>query len=164
MLVGEKLLNIKMENFLQQNFVAIWHHFLSFEISRSKLAVDTWGSGNAYLIFQVIAWHHVLVMTDQAVSKIRDEAVELWFQLTKTGFTTRNVLTYSLISSLTSLSVETVRRHVKKLEKNNWVSYSKKEGVKFNPSEENNKFLADVFNAKEVRELGRFLDIIEKQK
>ena len=103
-----------MEDFLQQNFVAIWHHFLSFEISRSKFAVETWGSGNAYLVFQVIAWHHILVMTDQAESKIRDEAVDLWFQLTKSGFKTRSVLTYSLISSLTSLSIETVRRHVKK--------------------------------------------------
>ena len=71
-----------MEKVLQQNFVAIWHHFLSFEISRSKFAVKTWGSGNAYLIFQVIAWHHILVMTDQAESKIRDEAVELLFKLT----------------------------------------------------------------------------------
>ena len=153
-----------MENVLQQNFVAIWHHFLSFEIGRSKLAVETWGSGNAYLIFQVIAWHHILVMTDQAETKIRDEAVELWFQLTKTGFKTRSVLTYTLISSLTSLSIETVRRHVKKLEENNWVSYSKKMGVKFSPSEENNKFLAEVFNVKEVKDLGHFLDKIEKQK
>ena len=152
-----------MENFLQQNFVAVWHHFLSFEINRSKFAVETWGSGNAYLIFQVIAWHHILVMTDEAESQKRDDAVELWFKLTKTGFKTHTVLTYSLISSLTSLSIETVRRHVKKLEKNYWVTYSKKEGVKFSPSEENNKFLAEVFNIREVIDLGRFLDIIEKK-
>ena len=44
------------------------------------------------------------------------------------------------------------------------MTYSKKEGVKFSPSEENNKFLADVFNVREVRDLGRFLDVIEKQK
>ena len=122
----------KMEIFLQQNFVSIWHHFLTFEINRSKFAVETWGSGNAYLIFQVIAWHHILVMTDEADSQIRDDAVKLWFDLTKTGFKTRTILTYSLISSLTSLSIETIRRHVKKLEKNYWVSYSKKDGVKFN--------------------------------
>ena len=164
MLVGELLLKIKMEDFLQQNFVAVWHHFLSFEISRSKFAVETWGSGNAYLIFQVIAWHHILVMNDEAKSELRDEAVELWFKLTKTGFKTQNVLTYSLISSLTSLSIETVRRHVKKLKDNKWVYYSKKEGVKYSPSEENNKFLADIFNHKEVKDLGRFLDVIEKQK
>ena len=157
-------MNIRMENFLQQNFVAIWHHFLSFEISRSKFAVKTWGSGNAYLIFQVIAWHHILVMNNESKSGLRQEAVDLWFKLTKTGFKTQNVLTYSLISSLTSFSIETVRRHVKKLEDKKWVYYSKKEGVKFSPSEDNNKFLADVFNYKEVKDLGRFLDIIEKQK
>ena len=153
-----------MEKVLQQNFVAIWHHFLSFEISRSKFAVETWGSGNAYLIFQVIAWHHILVMMDETNAQIRKEAVQVWFELSKSGFKTRSVLTYSLISSLTSLSIETVRRQVKKLEKKHWVLYSKKEGVKFCPSEENNKFLADVFNVKEVRDLGRFLDVIEKQK
>ncbi len=84
--------------------------------------------------------------------------------MTKNGFKTQNVLTYSLISSLTSLSIETVRRHVKKLKDNKWVYYSKKEGVKFSPSEENNKFLADIFNHKEVKDLGRFLDVIEKLK
>ena len=153
-----------MENFLKQNFVGVWHHFLSFEINRSRFAVETFGSSNAYLIFQVIAWHHILVMVDATETQVRDKAVELWFKLTQSGFKTRTVLTYSLISSLTSLSIETVRRQVKKLENNNWVSYSKKEGVKFSPSEENNKFLADVFNDKEVVDLGRFLDIIEKFK
>ena len=120
-----------MENFLQHNFVGVWHPFLYFEINRSKFGVETWGSANAYLIFQVIAWHHILVMMDLGKALIREEAVELWFKLTKTGFKTRSVLTYSLISSLTSLSIETVRRHVKKLEKKRWVVYTKKEGVKF---------------------------------
>ncbi len=152
-----------METFLQHNFIGIWHHFLFFEINRSKFAVETFGSANGYLVFQVIAWHHILVMINQAKSQVRDEAVELWFKLTKSGFKTRTVLTYSLISSLTSLSIETVRRQVKKLEENNWVHYSKKQGVKFRPSEQNNKFLADVFNLKEVRDLGRFLDIIKKK-
>ena len=164
MLVEGYHLEKKMENFIQQHFIGVWHHFLYFEINRSNFAVQTFGSANAYLIFQVIAWHHILVMMDQAEAKVRKEAVELWFKLTETGFKTRTVLTYSLISSMTSLSIETIRRQVKKLEKNNWVTYSKKEGVKFSPSEENNLFLADVFNVKEVRDLGRFLDVIEKQK
>ena len=68
-----------MENFLQQNFVTVWYHFLSFKINRSKFAIETWDSGNIYFIFQVIAWHHILVMTDEADSQIRDNAVELWF-------------------------------------------------------------------------------------
>ena len=164
MLVEGYHLEKKMENFIQQHFIGVWHHFLYFEINRSNFAVQTFGSANAYLIFQVIAWHHILVMMDQAEAKVRKEAVELWFKLTETGFKTRNILTYSLISSMTSLSIETIRRQVKKLEKNNWVTYSKKEGVKFSPSKENNKFLADVFNVKEVSDLGRFLDVIENHK
>ena len=117
-----------MEIFLQQNFVSIWHHFLYFEINRSKYAVETWGSANAYLIFQVIAWHHILVMMDESKAKVREKAVELWFKLTETGFKSRNVLTYSLISSLTSLSIETVRRQVKKLEKKKLGYLFKKRG------------------------------------
>ncbi|MDC1375744.1 hypothetical protein N8311_01455 [bacterium] len=131
---------------------------------RSKTAVKAWGSANGYLIFQVIAWHHVLILSTASDSKLRDEAVELWFKLSKTGFQTNTILTYTLISELTSLSIETVRRQVKKLKQSNWVSYSKKEGVKYNPSEKNNKYLADSFNVKEVENLGSFLDFIEKHK
>ena len=154
----------KGSDFLQNNFLSVWHHFLLFEIERSKAAVKAWGSANGYLVFQVIAWHHVVILTAKSDSKFRDDAVQLWNKYSKTGFETNSVLTYTLISELTSLSIETVRRQVKKLVDNNWVSYTKKEGVKYSPSEENNKFLADVFNAKEVKDLGRFLDIIEKQK
>ena len=74
------------------------------------------------------------------------------------------MLTYTLISELTSLSIETVRRQVKKLQSNKWVSYSKKEGVKYNPSDDNNKFLTDNFNVSEVENLGNFLDIIDKRR
>ena len=154
----------KMEYFLEDNFLKVWHHFLSFEIERSKAAVKVWGNANGYLVFQVICWHHVLLITYLNEPKVRSEAIKLWFKISKAELVSSSVLTYSLISSLTSLSIETVRRHVKKLEKNSWVSYSKKEGVKFSPSDENNKFLADVFNVKEVTTLGHFLDIIEKQK
>ena len=113
MLVEGQYLKNKMENFIQQNFIGVWHHFLYFEIKRSNFAVETFGSANAYLIFQVIAWHHILVMMDEAETKVREKAVELWFKLTETGLKTRTVLIYSLISSLTSLSIETIRRQIK---------------------------------------------------
>ena len=150
-------------NLIKNNFLPIWHHFLFFEIMRSKFAVKAWGSANGYLIFQVICWHHVLIVTSTNDTKLRDEAVKLWYQLSKTGFQSDTVLTYTLISELTSLSIETVRRQVKKLEENNWVSYSKKEGVKYNPNEENNNFLAGNFNVMEVEGLGQLLDVIEQK-
>ena len=70
------------------------------------------------------------------------------------------MLTYSLISELTSLSIETVRRQIKKLIMKNWVSYSKKKGVILMSSEENTEYLANTFNKKEVQNLGRFMDVV----
>ena len=154
----------KGSEFLQNNFLSVWHHFLLFEIERSKAAVKSWGNANGYLVFQVIAWHHVVIVTAKSDSKFRDDAVQLWYKYSKTGFETSTTLTYTLVSELTSLSIETVRRQVKKLEQNNWVLYSKKEGIKYSPSEENNKYLADTFNVKEVQNFGKLLDLIEKNK
>ena len=154
----------KGSDFLQNNFLSVWHHFLLFEIERSKVAVKAWGNANGYLVFQVIAWHHVVILTAKSDSKFRDDAVQLWNKYSKTGFETNTVLTYTLISELTSLSIETVRRQVKKLEDNNWVSYSKKNGVILNPSKENNDYLTNTFNKKVVDNLGDFLDLIVKRK
>ena len=119
-------MGLKGSEFLKNNFLSVWHHFLLFEIERSKAGVKAWGNANGYLVFQVIAWHHVVILTAKSNSKFRDDAVQLWYKFSKTGFETNTVLTYTLISELTSLSIETVRRQVKKLEDNNWVSYSKK--------------------------------------
>ncbi len=157
-------MGIKGNEFLRNNFLSVWHHFLLFEIERSRAGVKAWGNANGYLVFQVIAWHYVVILTANSDTKFRDDAIKLWLKFSKYGFETNTVLTYTLISELTSLSIETVRRQVKKLQSNNWVSYSKKEGVKFNPSDENNKFLTDNFNLSEVENLGNFLDIIEKRR
>ena len=154
----------KGSDFLQNNFLSVWHHFLLFEIERSKAGVKAWGNANGALVFQVIAWHHVVILTAKSDSKFRDDAVQLWNKYSKTGFETNSVLTYTLISELTSLSIETVRRQVKKLVDNNWVSYTKKNGVIFNPSEVNNNYLANTFNKKEVNNLGDFLDLIDRRK
>ena len=155
---------IKGNEFLRNNFLSVWHHFLLFEIERSRAGVKAWGNANGYLVFQVIAWHYVVILSANSDTKFRDDAVQLWLKFSRSGFETNTVLTYTLISELTSLSIETVRRQVKKLQLNKWVSYSKKEGVKFNPSDNNNKFLTDNFNVSEVENLGNFLDIIDKRR
>ena len=157
-------MGLKGSEFLKNNFLSVWHHFLFFEIERSKAAVKAWGNANGYLVFQVIAWHHVVILTAKSNSKFRDDAVQLWYKFSKAGFETNTVLTYTLISELTSLSIETVRRQVKKLEDNNWVSYSKKNGVILNPSKENNDYLTNIFNVKEVQNLGYFLDLLDKRR
>ena len=153
----------KMEIFLEDNFLKVWHHFLSFEIERSKAAVKVWGNANGYLVFQVICWHHVLLITYLNEPKLRSEAIKLWFKISKAELVSSSVLTYSLIAELTSLSIETVRRQVKKLEQNNWVSYSKKKGVILNSSDKNIEYLVNTFNKKEVKNLGRFMDVVCKE-
>ena len=153
----------KMELFLKDNFLSIWHHFLSFEIERSKTGVKVQGSANGSLIFQVICWHHVLILTYTTNQKLRDEAVKLWFKISKAELKSSSVLSYSLISELTSLSIETVRRQVKKLEDNNWVSYTKQNGVILNSSDQNIEYLTNTFNKKEVENLGRFMDVVCKE-
>ena len=154
----------KGREFLKNNFLSVWHHFLLFEIERSRAGVKAWGNANGYLVFQVIAWHYVVILSANSNTKFRDDAVQLWLKFSRSGFKTNTVLTYTLISELTSLSIETVRRQVKKLQFNKWVSYSKKEGVKFNPSDGNNKFLTDNFNVSEVENLGHFLDVLDKRR
>ena len=154
---------IKMQDFLEDNFLNVWHHFLSFEIDRSKAAVKVWGSANGYLVFQVICWHHILVITLLNEPKLRSEAIKLWFKISKAELKSSTVLTYTLIAELTSLSIETVRRQVKKLEENKWVSYSKKKGVILNSSDKNTEYLVNTFNKKEVYNLGRFMDVVCKE-
>ena len=94
----------------------------------------------------------------------RDEAVKLWNKFGKTGFDTNTVLTYTLVSELTGLSIETVRRQVIKLQNNNWVQYSKRKGITFQPSEDNNNFLINYFSAKVIEAFGHLLDIIKQKK
>ena len=83
---------------IQKKFSNIWPHFLLFEMMRSKAGVKAWGSANGYLIFQVIAWHHILILTVNMNSELRDEAVDLWYKFSKTGFESNSALSYTLIS------------------------------------------------------------------
>jgi len=159
---------VKLENFLKVNYLPIWHHFLFFEMNRSRSGIKMIGSANGFLVLQVVCWHHILVLMNSSElnckGMFRDEAINLWNKFSKDGFETNTVLTYSLISELTGLSIETVRRQTIKLQNNNWIWYSKRKGIKFQPSEDNNKFLVDNFNAKVIEGFGHLLDVIEEKK
>ena len=74
------------------------------------------------------------------------------------------ILTYTLISELTGLHLETVRRHVKRLEKLEWVKYSKVNGVEYAANKENNKILTEEFNPKETNLVLNFLEFIDNIK
>ncbi|MBJ56823.1 MAG: hypothetical protein CMP24_01115 [Rickettsiales bacterium] len=141
----------KLEKNFEDNFAFIWIKFLEFEIKRSCEAIKLAGGARRYLVLQIICWHNLLIVSSSLNKNQRQEIVEHWHNLSKKGYDDAKILTYSLISKLSGLSVETVRRHVKKLIKDKWVTYTKKTGVVFSASEENNKKLTDDFNVKETQ-------------
>ena len=162
------VLIMKMENLQKTNLLSIWDKSLFFQINRSRKALKLFGNANAYLIFQVICWHYALILKKSPEFDCKrnygDNVITLWEKFGKEGFNFKSVLTYTLVSDLTGLSIETVRRQVFKLRKGKWVDYSVKFGIILTPNEQNNKLLTDVFNTKEVEAFGSFLDIVEKRR
>ena len=162
------LLIMKIENTSKTNLVSIWDKYLFFHINRSRKLLKLFGNANGYLIFQVICWHYALILKKSPEFDCKrnygDNVINLWKKIGKEGFNNKTVLTYTLVSDLTGLSIETVRRQVLKLKKGKWVEYSVKSGIVLTPSEQNNKLLTDIFNAREVKAFGSFLNIIEKKR
>ena len=154
-------MNIKSK--LEDNYALIWREFLELQIQRSSDAVKLFGSANSYLVLQVIAWHNFLIVTKSFNKKDRASLVNKWLK-TNNSKNNKYILTYTLISELTGLHLETVRRHVKRLEKLEWVKYSKDNGVEYSANEENNKILTEEFNPKETTLVLNFLEFIDKIK
>ena len=67
-----------------------------------------------------------------------------------------------MVSELTGLSIETIRRHVKKLINEQWVSYSKKEGIIYNPNIDKAKEMTEHLNPKEIDRFVNLLSNIDK--
>ena len=152
------------EEFIKKNFLPLWTDFLDFEIQRSLMCIKMFESPNAYIIMQIICWNQQLSLIKNSKYMKREEVRMKWFEDSKYGNDDKKKLSYSLVSELSGLSIETIRRHVKKMIDNGWVTYSKREGIEFRATEENMKNLADKLNVKEVSLLSRFLAKIEKLK
>lgn len=149
---------------LEANYAPIWREFLELNIQRSCDAVQMTGSANSYLVLQVVAWHNFLIVTNSFNERDRTSLVKNWLKENVSNHSNKYVLTYTLISELTGLHLETVRRHVKRLEKLNWVRYTKENGVEFHANEENNKILTETFNPKETKLVLSFLENVAKMK
>ena len=152
------------EAFIKKNFLSIWTDFLEFEMQRSLMCIKMFENPNAYIIMQIICWNQQLSLIKNSKYMKREEVRMQWFEDSKYGNDDKKKLSYSLVSELSGLSIETIRRHVKKMIDNGWVTYSKREGIQFRATEENMKNLADQLNVKEVSLLSRFLAKIEKLK
>ena len=149
---------------LEANYAPIWREFLELNIQRSCDAVQMTGSANSYLVLQVVAWHNFLIVTNSFNERDRTSLVKNWLKENVSNHSNKYVLTYTLISELTGLHLETVRRHVKRLEKLEWVKYTKEKGVEYFANKENNRILTEEFNPKETTLVLNFLNFIDKIK
>ena len=142
---------------LKRVFGAIWSRFLEFEITRSKLMCEVAGNPLSALILQVIAYHN-LTLVQSAVegktySKIRS-AWELNDELSAQHWPQK--LSFAAIADITGVDKETVRRSVKKLEAQGWLSIGENTGISYNPSQINQDKLL-ILNEWEITHLGRLL-------
>ena len=151
------------KNLIENNFSEIWFQFLYFEVMRSRDCVRFMKNNpNGYLILQVISWHHGLVLLSENKNQDRKNFVKSWEGSSKSKTKPNKKLTYSLVAELTGLSIETIRRQVKKLINERWVTYSKKEGIIYMPHIDKAKEMTENLNPKEIDRFVNLLSNIDK--
>ena len=151
------------KNLIENNFSEIWFQFLYFEVMRSRDCVRFMKNNpNGYLILQVISWHHGLILMSENKIQDRKNFVKSWEESSKSKRKPNKKLTYSLVSELTGLSIETIRRQVKKLINDGWVSYNKKEGIIYRPNIDKAKEMTEYLNPKEIERFVNLLSNIDK--
>ena len=148
---------------IENNFSEIWFQFLYFEVMRSRDCVRFMKNNpNGYLILQVNSWHHGLVLLSENKNQDRKNFVKSWEGSSKSKTKPNKKLTYSLVSELTGLSIETIRRQVKKLINDGWVTYTKKEGIIYMPHIDKAKEMTEYLNPKEIDRFVNLLSNIDK--
>ena len=151
------------KSLIENNFSEIWFQFLYFEVMRSRDCVRFMKNNpNGYLILQVISWHHGLVLLSENKNQDRKNFVKSWEGSSKSKTKPNKKLTYSLVSELTGLSIETIRRQVKKLICDGWVTYTKKEGIIYMPHIDKAKEMTEYLNPKEIDRIVNLLSNIDK--
>ena len=131
------------------------------EIIRSQHCLKFAGSANAYLVLQVVCWHHLLLVTEDQAGSSYEATIDSWFA-SQTGITSSNKkLTYALISDLTGLDKETVRRNVKAHEARGWVTTSREKGICFSADEKMNSQLIELNNL-ERQLLAKFTSVLTR--
>lgn len=157
----------KQQEFLsliKEDFLSIWTDFLDFEIQRSLRCIKFMGSPNSFIIMQIIFWHQQLILLSEENTinraKVLKRLLNSSYHLNKS----KMKLTYSLVSQLSGLSIETVRRHIKRFTVDKWVVYSKKNGIEFNVNELNMRRFEQELNIHEIELLSKFLSKIELKK
>jgi CRP-like cAMP-binding protein len=145
------------EDSLKRTFGSIWWRFLEFEITRSRMMTEVAGNMSSALILQVVAYHNLTLIQSAVDSEAYNEIRSAWELADRTaGHDLPQKLSYAAISDMTRIDKETVRRSVKKLAEQGWVTVDKKNGISYSPSTVNQEKLL-MLNEWEVTHLGRLL-------
>lgn len=146
----------------EENFIPIWRRFLEMEIIRSQHCLKLAGSANAYLVLQVICWHHFLLVGEEVEDASYDAALEGWLALSNQPSAKSKKLTYALIAELTGLDKETVRRNVRALADRGFVTADRKQGVIFSPTTELNDKIINEINVMERGLVKQFVQVLAR--
>jgi hypothetical protein len=146
------------EGDLKKAFGAVWWRFLEFEITRSRMMSEVAGNPVSALILQVVAYHN-LTLVQSDLNEKNYEAIREQWEAGDTNIQTKmpRKLSYAAISEITGIDKETVRRSVKRLAEQDWVTIDQKTGIHYQPSVANQDKLL-MLNEWELVSLGRLIE------
>ena len=116
------------------------------------------GNPVSALILQVVAYHN-LTLVQSDLNEKSYEAIRKQWEAGDTNIQTKmpQKLSYAAISEITGIDKETVRRSVKRLAEQDWVTIDQKTGIHYQPSVANQDKLL-MLNEWELVSLGRLIE------
>ena len=149
------------EGDLKKAFGSVWWRFLEFEITRSRMMSEVAGNPVSALILQVVAYHN-LTLVQSNLNEKNYEAIRKQWEAGDTNIQTKmpRKLSYAAISEITGIDKETVRRSVKRLAEQDWVTIDQKTGIHYQPSVSNQDKLL-MLNEWELVSLGRLIERLQ---
>ena len=116
------------------------------------------GNHVSALILQVVAYHN-LTLVQSDLNEKNYEAIREQWEAGDTNIQTKlpKKLSYAAISEITGIDKETVRRSVKRLAEQDWVTIDQKTGIHYQPSVANQDKLL-MLNEWELVSLGRLIE------
>ena len=116
------------------------------------------GNPVSALILQVVAYHN-LTLVQSNLNEKNYEAIRKQWEAGDTNIQTKmpRKLSYAAISEITGIDKETVRRSVKRLAEQDWVTIDQKTGIHYQPSVANQDKLL-MLNEWEIVSLGRLIE------
>lgn len=116
------------------------------------------GNPVSALILQVVAYHN-LTLVQSDLNEKNYEAIREQWEAGDTNIQTKmpRKLSYAAISEITGIDKETVRRSVKRLAEQDWVTIDQKTGIHYQPSVANQDKLL-MLNEWELVSLGRLIE------